>query len=97
MPLIHSKAQLLVSFTPLLNRYEASTGTRVSVRISAPIRANDMVSAMGWKSLPEGPLSVDGPAPSPVCPTRILKGLRSVIPPHPSPVRFQTLVAESAN
>ena len=35
------------SRTPLLNQYEASTGTSVRVRISAPTRANDMVSAIG--------------------------------------------------
>ena len=54
---IHSKARFGFSRTPFLNQYEASTGTRVSVRISAPIIANDMVSAMGWNSFPDGPLS----------------------------------------
>ncbi len=54
---IHSKGRLTCSRTPFLNQYEANTGTSVSVRISAPINANDMVSAMGWNSFAEGPLS----------------------------------------
>ena len=57
MRFIHSKARLLCSRTPFLNQYEARTGTSVSVRISAPTSANDMVSAMGWNSFAEGPVS----------------------------------------
>ena len=45
------------SLTPFLNQYEASTGTSVKVRISAPTRANDMVSAIGWNSFPAGPVN----------------------------------------
>ena len=55
--LIHSNGLLRTSFTPFLNQYEHITGTNVSVRISAPTSATDIVSAIGWKSFPEGPLS----------------------------------------
>src|SRR5271155_1556505 len=55
--LIHSKGLLRGSRTPFLNQYEHITGTKVRVRISAPIRATDMVSAIGWNNFPDGPLS----------------------------------------
>src|SRR5271156_1583212 len=45
--LIHSNGLLRGSRTPFLNQYEHITGTKVRVRISAPIRATDMVSAIG--------------------------------------------------
>ena len=42
---------------PFLNQYAHSTGTRVSVRMSAPTSAMATVSAIGLNSFPEGPLS----------------------------------------
>src|SRR5580700_11338579 len=45
--LIHSNGLLRGSRTPFLNQYEHMTGTNVSVRINAPIRATDIVSAIG--------------------------------------------------
>src|ERR1700733_13462909 len=45
--LTHSNAFLRFSRTPFLNQYEHITGTKVSVKISAPTSATDMVSAIG--------------------------------------------------
>ena len=43
----HSNGLFRTSRTPFLNQYEHITGTNVSVRIKAPIRAMDIVSAIG--------------------------------------------------
>src|SRR5580704_10097681 len=54
--LSHSYSQLTLSLTPRVNQYEASTGTSVSVKISEPSSAYDIVSAIGRNSFPEAPL-----------------------------------------
>src|SRR5581483_4246722 len=41
-----SNGRLTLSFTPLLNQYDASTGTKVRVSSNAPSNANDIVSAI---------------------------------------------------
>jgi hypothetical protein len=43
------------SRTPLRKAHEQSTGSSVSVMISEPTSAKIIVSAIGVKSLPEGP------------------------------------------
>src|ERR1700733_10618895 len=52
----HSYGRLTFSLTPRVNQYEASTGTRVSVKINEPSSAYDIVSAIGRNSFPDGPL-----------------------------------------